>query len=592
MATDARLVSPSDMVLSVTEHPPESRNTGVGADIRHAFALAKQYFAADPWVGGILLVLGLGLGAVSSVLFVQVTVALSKVTTALAEHDGGVIPGLLTTMVTFAIAAILLNLAEDWAKYVLRMRARTVLTARLLTRWLGNNRFYRLERTAKLDHPEQRIQEDVYSYIESMLSLVPSIIISLIPLTMYSAQLWKLSPPVVIAGVTIQGYMLFMTIALAIGWTIVTHFIGRSLTRAEIVRQRLEAQFRQDMAGVRENGEAIAFQRGADTEQQRVLGTFDLIRRNWRFYTFSNLRVTFATGIPSIFFIVGPTLLCAPFVLSGQMKVGDITLVGAALIAVYSAVGVFVQSYRSLAILRSAVSRLRFFDELLDQDDPSGIEVRDETTARITTDGLILAYPNGRTMAQIGDLTLTPGTRLLIKGESGAGKSTLLRALAGLWPHGVGKVSYPAASRVLFLPQTSYMPDGTLASLMAYPRDPGTVTDADYADLLDRLGLSHLAPHLHHFTSWRRVLSPGEQQRVAGARAILNNPEFLFVDEATSALDLHSETNFYALLGERLPNAAIISVAHRPTVEKFHTMAMQIAEGTATVTAIPQNARQ
>lgn len=250
------------------------------------------------------------------------------------------------------------------------------------------------------------------------------------------------------------------------------------------------------------------------------------------------------------------------------------------------AVGVVVQSYRSLAILRSAVSRLRFFGELLVDETASDITITESAEARLTTNGLEIAFPGGHAMAAIEDVVITPGMRLLINGSSGAGKSTFLRALAGLWPFGAGRVSFPAASRVVFLPQRSYMPDGTLASLMAYPGDPAATPDDSYIDLLERLGLSRLLPDLHRAAPWRRTLSPGEQQRIAGARAILNRPDFLFVDEATSALDVHSEASFYALLSERLPDAAIISVAHRATVEQFHDVKMQIVDGRATVTNI------
>lgn len=65
-------------------------------------------------------------------------------------------------------------------------------------------------------------------------------------------------------------------------------------------------------------------------------------------------------------------------------------------------------------------------------------------------------------------------------------------------------------------------------------------------------------------------LSPGEQQRLAFARAILQQPDFLFLDEATSALDEETEAAMYALLVERLPRAAIVSIAHRSTVARWH----------------------
>jgi putative ATP-binding cassette transporter len=73
------------------------------------------------------------------------------------------------------------------------------------------------------------------------------------------------------------------------------------------------------------------------------------------------------------------------------------------------------------------------------------------------------------------------------------------------------------------------------------------------------------------------VLSPGEQQRLAAARVLLHKPDYLFLDEATSALDPDNESRLYRLFTERLPKAAIVSVAHRESLEAFHDETLEIA---------------
>ncbi|MFK4873514.1 ABC transporter ATP-binding protein/permease [Novosphingobium sp. ZW T3_23] len=585
------LADPVDIRLAEGEPPPENRGRTVWPDVRHAFGLAKQYFAKDPLVGGILFAIKLGIGAGISYATVNVQLTMASVTTALAARNGAVIPGLLITAIATFAGVIVAALLGDWVRYTLRIRARSVLTGSLLGRWLDGNRYYDLERRARLDHPEQRIQEDVFIYVEEMLAIVPGLIGSLLPLFLYSGKLWTMSPPVPLNGIglpfTLEGYLVYSTVGFALLWTVVTHLVGAKLTTTEITRQGLEAQFRQEMAGVRENSEAIAFQKGAVFEGARLDSTFQLIKENWRRYTYANLRVTFATQIPTLLFLMGPAALCAPFVISGRMQVGDIQFVAAAMIAVFSAVGVVIQSYRQLAILRSAVSRLRYFDELLEgAARPDGIAVVASADNAYSTRNLVIDRPTGEPMVEVEDIVIRKGARILVKGQSGAGKSTFLRALAGLWCHGSGTVAAPADMRVHFVPQRSYMPDGTLASLMAYPADPGSVSDETFRMLLDRLGLGQLSPRLHDYASWRRILSPGEQQRIAAARAILAAPDFLFVDEATSALDMHSEAIFYTLLAERLPDAAIISVAHRPTVEAYHDRAIEFAQGKARQFAI------
>ncbi|MGH7019734.1 MAG: ATP-binding cassette domain-containing protein, partial [Brevundimonas sp.] len=291
-------------------------------------------------------------------------------------------------------------------------------------------------------------------------------------------------------------------------------------------------------------------------------------------------KITVVAGLPETIMLVGPAVLCAPFVLSGRMQIGDIALVGASFQQVYGGVGIIVRQYAELALLRSAVARLRLLDEMVSIDLPSDISVTEtESDDGIQVHDLMIAYPNGQLMNAVGNLEIAPGARLLVKGRSGAGKSTLLRSIAGLWPFGRGDVRLPASAAIAFLPQRGYMPDGTLASLMSYPQAPETHDDAAYLALLERLGLARLAPRLHDHQPWSRILSPGEQQRIAGARAILAAPDYLFVDEATSALDADSEANLYSLLAERLPRTALVSVAHRPTVERFHDSVLVLEDG-------------
>lgn len=67
-------------------------------------------------------------------------------------------------------------------------------------------------------------------------------------------------------------------------------------------------------------------------------------------------------------------------------------------------------------------------------------------------------------------------------------------------------------------------------------------------EVLVQCRLKHLLPRLNHEASWSHWLSPGEQQRLAFARALLIKPEILFLDEATSALDDENEQLMYRLL--------------------------------------------
>ena len=246
----------------------------------------------------------------------------------------------------------------------------------------------------------------------------------------------------------------------------------------------------------------------------------------------------------------------------------------------------FINSYGSLVDWRATVNRLREFkrvvhaSHLKEATSPAtahgGINLHYVDEDRLTTDGLSLSLPSGAPLSQIRDISIQPGSRWLVRGASGAGKSTLMRALAGLWPFGNGSIDAPVSARMMFIPQQSYMPIGTLKAALAYPSSAETYTDNEYIEALQACHLADYTGRLEESAHWARVLSPGEQQRLAAARVLLHKPDYLFLDEATSALDTDNEARLYHLFIERLPKAAIISVAHRESLAAFHEETLNV----------------
>jgi putative ATP-binding cassette transporter len=169
------------------------------------------------------------------------------------------------------------------------------------------------------------------------------------------------------------------------------------------------------------------------------------------------------------------------------------------------------------------------------------------------------------------NVAVLPGEHVLISGPTGVGKSTLFRALAGIWPFGDGQVHVPASARLLFLPQRPYLPIASLRAAATYPASGNSIEDDAIREVLEAVGLGEFSERLDDVDNWSLHMSGGEQQRLAIARAILQRPDWLFLDEATAALDDAAEQHVYTLLRERLPHAAIISIAHRPGVAAYHT---------------------
>jgi putative ATP-binding cassette transporter len=164
-----------------------------------------------------------------------------------------------------------------------------------------------------------------------------------------------------------------------------------------------------------------------------------------------------------------------------------------------------------------------------------------------------------------------------VVGPSGCGKSSLLRAIAGLWDSGAGKLIRPALQHMLFLPQRPYMVLGDLRTQLLYPTLERAVDDSELASALERVNLPQLIERCGGFSvelDFGKLLSVGEQQRLAIARVLLAKPRYVVLDEATSALDATNEQALYELL--RSTKASLVSVAHRPELEQYHAQVLEL----------------
>jgi putative ATP-binding cassette transporter len=145
-----------------------------------------------------------------------------------------------------------------------------------------------------------------------------------------------------------------------------------------------------------------------------------------------------------------------------------------------------------------------------------------------------------------------------------------VRAIAGLWPWGEGEVVMQKNSKLFMLPQRAYVPLGSLRRATIYPLEADAVTDDAVREALDSVGLGHFKDRIDEEGPWEQTLSGGEKQRLAFARLLIHKPNLIVMDEATSALDPDSQERLLALINDKLPNATLISVGHRPELEAYH----------------------
>ncbi|RVT92032.1 ABC transporter ATP-binding protein/permease [Rhodovarius crocodyli] len=493
-------------------------------------------------------------------------------------------------LVFLVLAALSMTAAvyQLYIKQLIQLRWREWLTGHLLDGWLSDGRQYKLElMDSEADNPDQRIAEDVRIATELAVEFVTGLLNSLLMFGAFVGILWSLSGPLhaTLMGreFTIPGYMVWAALLYACLGTLATWLVGRPMVKLNVERTTREADFRFALVRARESGEGIAFVGGEDDERGVLKSGFTKVRQSVQALMKSQRNLMWLTSAYGTLAMIFPTIVASPGYFAGVITLGGLMQIGAAFGQVQAALNWFVDNVARIAEWRGAVERLAVFEGAVEQLSGLAADPEQPTITIVEGDGSVLAFRNlevafssGTTV--IGDATaeIQAGDRVLIKGESGTGKSTLFRAIGGLWPWGAGEIEVPPEGQARFLPQRPYLPLGSLRFALGYPAAAENFDDEAMREALTKVGLERLGDQLDEEARWDRTLSLGEQQRLAFARLLLHKPKWVFLDEATSALDEKNQDIMMELLVEELPDSAVISIGHRPGLERFHNRTLTL----------------
>lgn len=553
---------------------------------RQSFDLAKDYFlnSEDRLTAWLLLV-----GAMTCV------AALVALMAAFSGWSAGfwtvlaakALTPFLMCMVNFAVltgAFVGISVLKNYLISKLSLRWRLWLTTKIIDKLFRNeNNYLDLKRSGSdVDNIGQRIQQDVDTYVSLTLNLALYFLDSTLSFFTFIGTLWVMSGPLTFVlfglSVAIPGYLVWAALAAALLASLATYYIGKSLPGINQKSEQVEADFRQELTQLNDDAENIAEEHAEHYYKTALSQKIEKIKSIANQKLEAETRILSFQSFYSQLTSILPTLLAAPLYFSGMIELTQMMQVGMAFWQVSYALSWFVNAYQGLIDYQTSVDRIIELQNTLEginlSVNPKGIvnKLR-ENKDWIRIKRLNIEHPQAKDATPIIQdvaLRLNAGEHVLIGGPSGVGKSTFFKVISGTWRYGSGKVALPAGKTFYFLPQKPTLPHDTLKAVLAYPEPAGTYTDAQYVDVMVKVGGMHqFIAYLEEKRPWSHELSGGQQQRLAFARALLKKPDWLFLDEATSALDEESEAHVYQL-AKALKNTTIVSIAHRSTVKKYH----------------------
>lgn len=514
---------------------------------------------------------------------VLISYALRLITTALNQRNEEVFWQNLTFLGIIFIIAIPIFVIYNYSQNKLGLMWREWLAKSFLNLYFYQRNYYKLNNSInlELDNPDQRITEDIDSFTTVTLNLLLQLLSSIITLFSFVTVLYSISK------ILALGLLIY-----AISGTFIALIMGSRVIGVNYNQFRLEANFRYSLIRVRENAESVAFYRGEKLENQQVNHRLIDAIKNFNLLIIWESFINLFQKTYEYIILLFPFFIIAPLYFKGEVEFGQFTQADYAFAALFFALAFVVNQLQKITGYAASINRLAEFhescnnlDRLSEIDEEFSLEITHidyQNYSQINLQNLTLKTPDFlRILIKDLSVSVSSFNNLLVMGSSGLGKSSLLRAIAQLWTSGKGTIKHPQLEEMLFLPQRPYMIVGTLREQLLYPNLTNTVDDDQLQLILEKVNLPNLISRfkggLNAQENWEKILSLGEQQRVAFARILVSKPLYVILDEATSALDVDNEKALYQTLLNG--GTTYISVGHRNTLKQYHQQLLKITEG-------------
>jgi putative ATP-binding cassette transporter len=471
---------------------------------------------------------------------------------------------------------------------MLQIELRGFLTTTLIDSWMMQGRHYRV-RVVDGTHENEdgRIADDARVVCEMVVDFLSSLFYALLQFALFIGVLWLHSGPLTVvvgeAAMTVEGHMVYVALAYAVLAASVTVAIGHPLVHATDRRQAAEASFRESLVRAIGNSQGIALAGAEPGERHRLAGHFARVRGAWASQTSSFRNMIFISSGFGLLTAALPMLLLAPRHFAGDMSLGTLMQVTIAFGQVTAALCWLSDNYPLIAQWEASAERVLSLKEAVDDlgegtatgragrlrhvwQHRAGITFRDFSVVSASGEALITRF----------EADIAPRERVLIEATPPAA-AALFQAVAGLTMWGSGRIELPEGEAPFFMGERPYLPEATLSEILADPQAPSGLAPDTLARSLIAVGLTRLVPLLDIRQDWADQLDFEEQQRVGFARALVQQPRWIFMHDAATALDNAAEELLVGLLVTQLPAAALVTISHRPVASRLYQRRIELS---------------